>query len=242
MATMQLIGSIFSNSLKRIAKFVNANILPGATSEVGLLCCACVHSYLVSYYPIDQYKPFTCQPGNIIKPWGCSKAHQGREVEMLNFCPKWHDPSQDELSCANELLQFHLQSALDDLLTICQTKLHSKTGDEKEHLKVTNTSSLQCMVLPEMRPSYKDERSKEVEPIYFIAGSAGSTVGSSEMREKSAEFVHIACRLWLTIYNGSWSLWRRSVGRYSRSASATRTSSRLTAPGSTSTLATTSNI
>ncbi|XP_039847714.1 proteasome activator subunit 4-like isoform X3 [Panicum virgatum] len=221
MATMQLIGSIFSNSLKRIAKFVNANILPGATSEVGLLCCACVHSYLVSYYPIDQYKPFTCQPGNIIKPWGCSKAHQGREVEMLNFCPKWHDPSQDELSCANELLQFHLQSALDDLLTICQTKLHSKT---------------------EMRPSYKDERSKEVEPIYFIAGSAGSTVGSSEMREKSAEFVHIACRLWLTIYNGSWSLWRRSVGRYSRSASATRTSSRLTAPGSTSTLATTSNI
>ena len=49
-------------------------------------------------------------------------------------------------------------------------------------------------------------------------------------------------RLWLTIYNGSWSLWRRSVGRYSRSASATRTSSRLTAPGSTSTLAITSNI
>lgn len=32
-------------SLKKIAKFVNANILPGATSEVGLLCCACVHSY-----------------------------------------------------------------------------------------------------------------------------------------------------------------------------------------------------
>jgi proteasome activator subunit 4 len=32
-------------SLKKIAKFVNSNILPGATSEVGLLCCACVHSY-----------------------------------------------------------------------------------------------------------------------------------------------------------------------------------------------------
>jgi proteasome activator subunit 4 len=45
-----------------------------------------------------------------------------------------------------------------------------------------------------MRPSYKDGRSKEVEPIFFIAGSAGSTVGSSEMREKAAEFVHIACR------------------------------------------------
>ena len=47
---------------------------------------------------------------------------------MLNFPPKWHDPSQDELSFAKELLQFHFESALDDLLTICQTKLHSKTG------------------------------------------------------------------------------------------------------------------
>lgn len=39
--------SRFSNwqSLKKIAKFINANILPGATLEVGLLCCACVHSY-----------------------------------------------------------------------------------------------------------------------------------------------------------------------------------------------------
>ena len=74
------------------------------------------------------FQQFTCQPGNIIEPWGCSKAHQGREVEMLNFRPKWHDPSQDELSFANELLQFHFQSALDDLLTICQTKLHSETG------------------------------------------------------------------------------------------------------------------
>ncbi|XP_025810985.1 proteasome activator subunit 4 [Panicum hallii] len=296
---------LFDQSLKRIAKFVNANILPGATSEVGLLCCACVHSYpveasvhlfkpilmtimssfegtpttgyvgravpdktskkaalspaletaldyylrvlaiaisyagpvllnykeelnriitsafqapswkvngagdhllrsllgnLVSYYPIDQYKPFTCHPiGNIIEPWGCSKAHQDREVEMLNFPPKWHDPSQDELSFANELLQFHFQSALEDLLTICQTKLHSETGDEKEHIKVTLLRILSALhgvmsCLPEMRPSYKDGRSKEVEPIFFIAGSAGSTVGSSEMREKAAEFVHIACR------------------------------------------------
>ncbi|OEL14405.1 Proteasome activator subunit 4 [Dichanthelium oligosanthes] len=296
---------LFNQSLKRIAKFVNGNILPGATSEVGLLCCACVHSYpeeasvylvkpilmiimssfegtpatgyvgrvvpekmskkaalspaletaldyylrvlaiaisyagpvllsykeelnhiitcafqapswkvngagdhllrsllgnLVSYYPIDQYKPFTCQPiGNIIEPWGCSKAHQDREVEMLNFPPKWHDPSQDELSFANELLQFHFQSALEDLLTICQTKVHSETGDEKEHLKVTLLrirSALHGVMscLPEMRPSYKDGRSKEVESIFFIAGSAGSTVGSSEMREKAAEFVHIACR------------------------------------------------
>jgi proteasome activator subunit 4 len=47
---------------------------------------------------------------------------------MLNFPPKWHDPSQDELSFANELLHFHFQSALEDLLTICQTKVNSETG------------------------------------------------------------------------------------------------------------------
>ncbi|XP_066369880.1 proteasome activator subunit 4-like isoform X2 [Miscanthus floridulus] len=301
----KLSKSLFNQSLKRIAKFVNANILPGATSEVGLLCCACVHSYpeeasvylvkpiletimssfegtpttgyvgrvvadkastkaalspaletaidyylrvlaisisyagpvllsykeelnhiitsafqapswkvngagdhllrsllgnLVSYYPIDQYKPFNCQPiGNIIEPWGCSKAHQDREAEILNFPPKWHDPSHDELSFANELLQFHFQSALEDLLTICQTKVHSETGDEKEHLKITLLrihSALHGVMscLPEIRPSYKDGRFLEVESTFFIAGSAGSTVGSSEMREKAAEFVHIACR------------------------------------------------
>jgi len=72
-------------------------------------------------------------------------------------------------------------------------------GDEKEHLKVTLLRIFSALhgvmsCLPEMRPSYKDGRSKEVEPIFFIAGCTGSTVGSSEMREKAAEFVHIACR------------------------------------------------
>ncbi|KAL6909678.1 hypothetical protein ACP4OV_001337 [Aristida adscensionis] len=296
---------LFNQSLKRIAKFVNANILPGATSEIGLLCCACVHSYpeeasvylvkpilmtiissfegtpktgyvgrvvpdktskqdtlspaletaldyylrvlalaisyagpvllnyreelkqiitsafeapswkvngagdhllrsllgnLVSYYPVDQYKPFTCQAiANIVEPWDCSKAHQDREIEMLNFPPKWHDPSQDELLFANELLQTHFQSALEDLVAICQTKVHSDTGHEKEHLKVTLLrihSALHGVMscLPEMRPSYKDGTSKEVESTFFIAGAAGSTVGSSEMREKAAGFVHTACR------------------------------------------------
>ena len=72
-------------------------------------------------------------------------------------------------------------------------------GDEKEHLKITLLrihSALHGVMscLPEIRPSYKDGRFLEVESTVFIAGSAGSTVGSSEMREKAAEFVHIACR------------------------------------------------
>jgi proteasome activator subunit 4 len=47
---------------------------------------------------------------------------------MLKFSPKWHDPSQDELSFASELLDFHFQSALEDLLAICQAKVHSDKG------------------------------------------------------------------------------------------------------------------
>lgn len=34
----------FNQALKKISKFVKTNILPGAIAEVGLLCCACVHS------------------------------------------------------------------------------------------------------------------------------------------------------------------------------------------------------
>lgn len=35
---------ISQQALNKISKFVRSNILPGAIAEVGLLCCACVHS------------------------------------------------------------------------------------------------------------------------------------------------------------------------------------------------------
>lgn len=43
--------------------------------------------------------------------------------------PNWHIPNTEELQFANELLNLHLDSALDDLLKICQTKVHSDTGN-----------------------------------------------------------------------------------------------------------------
>lgn len=42
--------------------------------------------------------------------------------------PKWHVPVEDEIKFANELLKLHFDSALDDLLTICQSKIHSDPG------------------------------------------------------------------------------------------------------------------
>lgn len=40
----RLSKSLYNQALKKISKFVATNILPGAIAEVGLLCCACVHS------------------------------------------------------------------------------------------------------------------------------------------------------------------------------------------------------
>lgn len=31
-------------AIKKVSKFLKTNILPGAIAEVGLLCCACIHS------------------------------------------------------------------------------------------------------------------------------------------------------------------------------------------------------
>lgn len=43
--------------------------------------------------------------------------------------PKWHVPVHEEIQFANELLNLHFDSALDDLLRICQNKIHSDPGN-----------------------------------------------------------------------------------------------------------------
>lgn len=45
--------------------------------------------------------------------------------------PKWHVPNDEEIQFANELLDIHFKSALDDLLKICQTKIHADQGNNK---------------------------------------------------------------------------------------------------------------
>ncbi|ONK69303.1 uncharacterized protein A4U43_C05F21440 [Asparagus officinalis] len=298
---------LFNQSLKKISKFVNTNILPGATAEVGLLCCACVLSNpqeavvhlvkpilmavtsslegtsvsgfvglevssvsystkatispaletaveyhlkvlavaisyagpallhykdelrkaiayafqapswkingagdhvlrsllgsLILYYPIEQYKTFSCHPTTtVLEDWCCSKNYEKIKNETFNALPKWHIPRQDEISFANELLDLHFQSALDELLNICQTKMYTDAGNEKEHLKVTLLriySSLQGVMscLPDMHPSCKNGEAKDLCNKHFlIAGAVGSSIGSSEMREKAAQHVHQACR------------------------------------------------
>lgn len=284
---------LFNQALKQISKFVNTNILPGATAEVGLLCCACVYSNpgeavvhlvkpllvsiissldgtpvlssnasstkstispaletaieyrlkvlstaisyvgpallfykdelrkaiasafqssswkvngagdhllrsllgsLLLYYPIEQYKAFSCHPATyILEEWGCSK------IGEKNTSPKWHIPNKNELSFAKELLDLHLQSALDELVSICQNRVHSDAGNKKDHLKVTLLriySSLQGVMscLPDIRPC-KSTGTDDSEDAYFlIAGAIGSSIGSSELRETTAQHIHEACR------------------------------------------------
>ncbi|WZZ42425.1 hypothetical protein YC2023_038684 [Brassica napus] len=308
----RLSGSLYSQALKKISKFVRTNILPGAIAEVGLLCCACVHSNpeeavvqivepmilavisslkdtpvtgfggkgsadtlgsnkkdkqtlspaleaaidyqlkvlsvaityggssllrykdhfieaissafnssswkvngagdhllrsllgsLILYYPMDQYK---CNVSILVRclsrhpaapaleEWISTKA-SSKDEQVVHS--RWHVPTKEEIQFANELIDLHLQSALDDLLRICQSNIHSDAGDEKTHLKVTLLridSTLQGVLscLPDFRPSPKHDMVEELP--FFIAGASGSSVGSAEIRERTAETIHAACK------------------------------------------------
>ncbi|KAH6786226.1 proteasome activating protein 200 [Perilla frutescens var. hirtella] len=301
----RLSSSLYKQALKKISKFVTTNILPGAIAEVGLLCCACVHSNpqdavvqlikpilesvtsslraspttgygsrtnsnasssrkekailspaleasieyqlkvlsvaisyggqallcfrekfkeilgfafnstswkvngagdhvlrsllgsLVHYYPIDQYKCIMHHPfAASLEEWVDAK---GFSLDKPVEGPKWHVPTEDEINFANELLRLHFDSALDDLRTICQSKIHSDPGDEKDHLKVTLLrvdSSLQGVLscLPDFRPSSENGMVKEAGASPFlIAGATGSRVGSIELRQKAADIIHETC-------------------------------------------------
>nr|GEX88422.1 proteasome activator subunit 4 [Tanacetum cinerariifolium] len=79
----------------------------------------------------------------------------------ISRSPKWHIPNDDEIQLANELLNLHLESALDKLVKTCQDNIHSHPGNEKELWKVTLLridSSLQGVLscLPDFVPSFKN--------------------------------------------------------------------------------------
>lgn len=61
-----------------------------------------------------------------LEDWISTKDYTNGEPVMP---PKWHIPSDDEVKFANELLDLHLQSALDDLYRICQARIRSGPGD-----------------------------------------------------------------------------------------------------------------
>ncbi|KAK4484733.1 hypothetical protein RD792_007326 [Penstemon davidsonii] len=302
----RLSDSLYKQALKKISKFVTSNILPGAIAEVGLLCCACVHSNpqeavlqlikpilesalsslestpttgfgsratsnasssskekstlspaletaigyqlkvlsvaisyagpallryreqfkevilsafdstswkvngagdhllrsllgsLVHYYPIDQYKcVLRHSSAASLEEWIDTKDFS---LDKPGITPTWHVPNEEEINFANELLKLHFEFALDDLLTICQSKIHSDPGDEKDHLKVTLLrvdSSLQGVLscLPDFRPSSNNEMVKEPGCAPFlIAGATGSCVGTSELRQKAADIIHETCK------------------------------------------------
>ncbi|MED6148307.1 hypothetical protein PIB30_051930 [Stylosanthes scabra] len=299
----RLSESLYNQALKKISKFVRTNILPGAIAEVGLLCCACVHSnpeeavsqlvepilasvisslkgtphtgfagggsfhasstkdrstispaleaaidyqlkilsvgityggpailrykdqfkeavFLafdspswkvngaadhllrsllgsqIHYYPIDQYRCFLSHPdAAALEEWISTKDFTADE----RLTPKWHIPCDEEVQFANELLDIHFKSALDDLLNICENKIHVDQGDEKEHLKVTLLrieSSLQGLFscLPDFVPNSRNGKADDSDHKFLIAGATGCPVGSTALREKAAEIVHAACK------------------------------------------------
>ncbi|GMH05877.1 hypothetical protein Nepgr_007717 [Nepenthes gracilis] len=300
----RLSKSLYSQALKKISKFIRSSILPGAIAEVGLLCCACVHSNpeeavvhlvepmlssvissmkgtpstgfggsgfvasvtnkgkiaisqaleasidcqlkvisvaisyggpylleyrdlfkeaialafespswkvngggdhvlrsllgsLVLYYPTDQYRCVLCHPdAPLLEKWTSTKDYSTNEPLTA---PKWHVPVEEEVSFANELLNLHFRSALDELLRICQDKIHTDAGNEKDHLKVTLLridSSLQGVLscLPDFSPSFMNGKIEDRHSLFLIAGAIGSKVGSPELRERASEIMHTACK------------------------------------------------
>lgn len=153
---------------------------------------------LVLYYPLEQYRCVQRHSGApLLEKWIGTKDYS---VEEPLTAPKWHIPVEEEVSFANELLQLHLLSALDELMNICQDKIHTDAGHEKDHLKVTLLridSSLQGVssCLPDFRPSFVDAKAEDPShSLFLIAGAIGSRVGSTDMRQKAADTMHAVCK------------------------------------------------
>lgn len=88
-------------------------------------------AYLWLGTDILVFRSFSSHPDvSVLEEWCCSKSYENEKSEAFNILPKWHIPNQDELSFANELLDLHFQSALNELLIICQTKMHIDAGKQ----------------------------------------------------------------------------------------------------------------
>lgn len=68
-----------------------------------------------------------CHPAAAaLEEWISTKDYS-RDEKLIG--PKWHVPNDEEIQFANELLNLHFESALDELLRICQNKIHSDPGN-----------------------------------------------------------------------------------------------------------------
>ncbi|KAL0001166.1 hypothetical protein SO802_014947 [Lithocarpus litseifolius] len=208
----RLSKSLYTQALKKVCKFVKTNILLGAIAEVGLLCCACVHSnpeeavtHLIEPILSSVISSLEGVPVTGFGGRGTSKSSVSIKAKPT-LSPAFEtsiDYPLKTLSVAISyggpaLLRYEDQfkeaivSAFDSpSWKVCplSDNLHAicHTRDEKEHLKVTVLridSSLQGVLscLPDFRPSSSNAVVEDPDHTSFLI--AGAT-GSLEYDEWS---------------------------------------------------------
>lgn len=152
---------------------------------------------MIRFYPLEEYK-FGEHYFADIEAWMSIK-----DFDVSTFkgqAPVWHSSTSEEITYANELLDSHLRSMLPELLSFCQQERSTEgSGQEKEELRVVllrMEASLHgvrsCL------PDFKGLATAEVTAQHLtIAGAAGATVGSVQLREETANTLHIACESFL---------------------------------------------
>ncbi|MCO5560813.1 hypothetical protein L7F22_014433 [Adiantum nelumboides] len=111
----------------------------------------------------------------------------------------WHIPSREEVAFVEDIVDEHLTRPLKTLKRICEEKDGYKSkyaGQEKEHLRVLllRVEGALCGLgscLPDFItiPSSGGHKGGSL----TIVGAAGATVGTSELRQETANVVHQVC-------------------------------------------------
>lgn len=151
------------------------------------------------YYPINAFKASSLQTTmGGYDDWVTMKSL--KKIDKQYAESLWHIPDHEELMFVDEIIDAHLRKPLASLKKICEEKEGYKSkyaGQEKEHLRVLllRVEGALCGLgscLPDFETHANSNDGEGSGPL-TVVGSAGATVGTSELREETSKIVHQVC-------------------------------------------------